>query len=55
VLGVVFELFIVKKKLLACGKYKLGTAVTALQHSIDILHGRLPKRKENSEIGHERE
>jgi hypothetical protein len=54
-LGVVLELLVVKEKLLAGGKHKLGAAITALQNSIDILHGRLPKRRENFEIGYERE
>jgi hypothetical protein len=44
VLGVVFELFVVKEKLLACGEHKFSAAVTALQNPIDEFHGRLPQR-----------
>jgi hypothetical protein len=54
-LRVVFELLIVEEKLLAGGKYELGAAIAALQNSVDILHGRLPKRREITEIGYERE
>jgi hypothetical protein len=48
VLGVVLELFIVKKDLLAGRKHKLGGAVAALQHSIGEFHGRLPQNREKT-------
>jgi hypothetical protein len=41
VFGVVFELFIVKKKLLAGRKNELGAAIDARQDSIGEFHGRL--------------
>ena len=42
-LGVVFELFVVEKNLLARRKGKLGAAVSTLQYSILEFHGgRLP-------------
>jgi hypothetical protein len=43
-LGVVLELFIVEKELLARCKNKLGAAVNALQNSIGEFHGRLPSQ-----------
>lgn len=42
-LGIVFELFVVKEELLAGCKNKLGAAITAFQDSVRKLHGRLPK------------
>jgi hypothetical protein len=53
VLGLVFELLVVEKELLAGGEYKLCAAVAALQNSVDEFHGRLPQRRELVEIGHE--
>jgi hypothetical protein len=41
-LRVVFKLFVVEKDLLACRKYKLGTAVNACDDSIGKFHGRHP-------------
>jgi hypothetical protein len=41
VFGVVLELFIVKKELLAGRKNELGAAVDALQNSIGEFHGQL--------------
>jgi hypothetical protein len=41
VFGVVFELFIVEKELLAGRKNELGAAVDALQDSIGEFHGQL--------------
>jgi hypothetical protein len=43
VFGVVLELFVVEEKLLTGGENKLGATVEALQNSVGILHGRLPK------------
>jgi hypothetical protein len=40
--GVVPELFVVEKYLLAGGEYKLRPAVIALQYSVCEFHGRLP-------------
>jgi hypothetical protein len=37
-LGIVLELFVVEEKLLAGRKYKVGTAIVALQNSIDEFH-----------------
>jgi hypothetical protein len=48
VLGIVLELFIVKEKLLARRKHKLGAAVTALQNPVDEFHGRFPKQGNNA-------
>jgi hypothetical protein len=45
-LGVVFELLVVEKQLLACGEYKLSAAVMTLQHSVYEFHGRLPQSRE---------
>jgi hypothetical protein len=45
-LGIVFELLVVKEKLLARSKYELGATVIALQNSVRKFHGRLPKRRE---------
>jgi len=42
VLGIVFELFIVEKQLLAGREHKVGAAIIALQYSVDEFHGRLP-------------
>jgi hypothetical protein len=44
-LGVVLELLIVEKDLLARCKYKIGAAVNAFQDSIGKLHGRLPSQE----------
>ena len=41
-LGVVRKLFLMEEQLFACGKHKLGTAVTALQFPICKFHGRFP-------------
>jgi hypothetical protein len=41
-LGVVFEVFVVKKHLLAGRENKLGAAVNAFKDSIREFHGRLP-------------
>jgi hypothetical protein len=41
-LRIVFELFIVEKKLLARSEDELGTAINACQYSIGEFHGRLP-------------
>ena len=49
--GVVFELFVVKKDLLACRKDKLRAAVIAFQDSIGEFHGRLPKTGRYTERG----
>ena len=45
VFGVVFELFVVEKDLLACRKNKLGAAVDTLEDSIGEFHGRLPSQE----------
>lgn len=42
--GIVLELFIVKKYLLARRKHEICSAVYAFEHSIDELHGRLPSQ-----------
>jgi len=42
VLGVVLELFVAEKELLARGEDKLSSAVYALQFSIRKFHGRFP-------------
>jgi hypothetical protein len=44
VLGIVLELFIVEKDLLARCKHKLGAAVYTLEDSIGEFHGRLPSQ-----------
>jgi hypothetical protein len=49
-LGVVLELLVVEKQLLARGEYKLGSAVTTLQDSINEFHGRLPQSRSKSAI-----
>jgi hypothetical protein len=41
-LGLVFEAFVGKKHLFACGENKLGTTLRALQHLIVIFHEPLP-------------
>jgi hypothetical protein len=46
VLGVVFELFVVEKQLLAGGKHKVGATVSTFQYSIVEIHGRLPCNRE---------
>jgi hypothetical protein len=43
VLGVVFELFVVEKQLLASRKNELGAAVNTLQSLVEKFHGRHPK------------
>jgi hypothetical protein len=50
-LGVVLELFIVEKNLLARGEHKFGAAVDTLEDSIGEFHGRLPTGTD-AEIGH---
>lgn len=45
-LGVVRELFFVKKQLFACGKNKLVAAVLTRQNAIRVFHGRLSVGKE---------
>jgi len=45
VLGIVFELLVVKKQLLARGEHKLDSAVMTLQNSVDEFHGRLPQSR----------
>jgi len=52
VLGVVLELFIVEKNLLACREHKLRAAIDAPEHSIREFHGRLPLTGTSAEIGH---
>jgi hypothetical protein len=47
VLGIVLELFIVEKELLARGEHKFGTAVRTLQNPIDEFHGRFPNEGQN--------
>jgi hypothetical protein len=42
-LRIIFELLVVKEKLLARGEHKFGAAVTAFQNSVDKFHGRLPQ------------
>jgi hypothetical protein len=42
VFGIVLELFIVKKQLLASREHKFGPAVIALQYFVSEFHGRLP-------------
>lgn len=44
-LGVVFELFVVEKELLARRENEIGAAVYALQYAILEFHGRLPNRE----------
>jgi len=48
--GLVLELFVVKKQLLACGKYKIPAAVDALQHPVSEFHPELlwPKQWERN-------
>jgi hypothetical protein len=46
VLGIVRELFVVEKQLLAGRENKLGAAIVALQDSVDEFHGRLPQSRE---------
>jgi hypothetical protein len=46
VLGLILELFIVEEKLLAGGKYKIGSTVAARQNSVGKFHGRLPQSRE---------
>jgi hypothetical protein len=50
VLGVVFELFVVEKQLLACSEHKIGATVGAFQNSIIEIHGRLPCNREHFPI-----
>ena|SRR5579863_6384123 len=42
-LGIVLELFVVKKQLFTGGEHELRSAVVTLQNSIDKFHGRFPK------------
>ena len=44
-LGVVFELFVVEKELLACCEDEIGAAVYTFQYAILEFHGRLPNRR----------
>jgi hypothetical protein len=44
-LGIVLELFIVKKQLLTGGEHELCAAIVALQDSVDKFHGRLPQKQ----------
>jgi hypothetical protein len=46
-LGVVLELLIVEKQLLARGEHKFFAAINALQDSIGKFHGRLPRTQGN--------
>jgi hypothetical protein len=46
VFGLILELLVVEEKLLAGGKYKLGSAVAARQNSVCKFHGRLPQSRE---------
>jgi len=46
-LGIVFELFVVKKQLLAGGEDELFPAINAFQNSISEFHGRLPRTQGN--------
>jgi hypothetical protein len=46
-LGVVLELLVVEKQLLARGEYKFFAAINALQDSIRKFHGRLPRTQGN--------
>ena len=46
-LGIVLELFIVKKELFTRGEHKFLAAIDALQNSICKFHGRLPRSREN--------
>src|SRR6185437_8950909 len=52
-LGVVLELLIVKKQLLARGEHELRPAVIAFQDSIKKFHGRLPRNREDDRNGHD--
>jgi hypothetical protein len=45
--GVVLELFVVEKQLLARRENKLGAAIVALQDSVDEFHGRLPRSRKS--------
>jgi hypothetical protein len=51
VLGVIRELLIVEKQLLAGCKHELSAAIYALQDAIYKLHGRLPKEGKFTETG----
>lgn len=51
--GVVLEIFIVEEKLLPRRKDEVGAAINALQNLIREFHGRLPRRWESAEIGHD--
>jgi len=45
-LGIVRELFVVKKKLFACSEDELGAAINAFQYFVGELHDRLPQERE---------
>jgi hypothetical protein len=47
-LGVVLELLVVKKQLLACGENKFFAAINTLQDSIGKFHRRLPRTQVNA-------
>jgi hypothetical protein len=55
VFGVVREVFIVKKQLLAGREHKLGATIVTLQYPVDKFHGRLPCHRGIRRIGHESE
>jgi hypothetical protein len=46
-LGVVLELLVVEKQLLARGEHKFFAAINALEGSIGKFHGRLPRTQGN--------
>jgi hypothetical protein len=45
-LGIVLEIFVVEKKLLARGEDEFRAAINALQYFIREIHGRLPRRRD---------
>ncbi len=53
VFGIVLELFVEKEQLLARSEYELGAAIDAFESLVDEFHGRYPKEREHTEIGHE--
>lgn len=52
-LGIVLELFVVKKQLLASGEDELFPAINTLQDSICEFHGRLPRTQATFRFGHD--
>jgi hypothetical protein len=52
-LGVILEIFVVEKKLLTRGEDEIRSAINTLQNLIREFHGRLPRRRELAEIGHD--